>query len=37
LFNLDGRNEWSLMEDELDAYIEEHPQAVYEDGEEDRR
>jgi hypothetical protein len=27
LFNLDRRNGWSLMEDELDAYIEEHPSA----------
>jgi hypothetical protein len=34
LFNLDGRNGWSLTEDELDAYIEEHPQPVHEDGEE---
>jgi hypothetical protein len=34
LFNLDGRNRWSLMEDDLDAYIEEHPQPVHEDGEE---
>jgi hypothetical protein len=25
LFNLDGRNGWLLMEDELDAYMEEHP------------
>jgi hypothetical protein len=33
LFNLDGRNGWSLMEDELDMYIEEHPQHVHEDGE----
>jgi hypothetical protein len=32
LFNLDGRNGWSLTEDELDAYMEEHPQHVYEDG-----
>jgi hypothetical protein len=29
LFNLDGRNGWSLMEDELDAYMEEHPQHVH--------
>jgi hypothetical protein len=28
LFNLDGRNGWSLMEDELDAYISEHPQPI---------
>jgi hypothetical protein len=34
LFNLDGMNGWSLTEDELDAYIEEHPQPVHEDGEE---
>jgi hypothetical protein len=34
LFNLDGRNGWSLTEDELDTYIEEHPQPVHEDGEE---
>jgi hypothetical protein len=33
LFNLDGRNGWSLMEDELDAYMEEHPQHVQDDGE----
>jgi hypothetical protein len=33
LFNLDDRNRWSLMEDELDAYIEEHPPPVHEDGE----
>jgi hypothetical protein len=33
LFNLDGRNGWSLTENELDAYIEEHPQPVHEDGE----
>jgi hypothetical protein len=32
-FNLDGRNGWSLMEGELDAYIEEHPQPIHEDGE----
>jgi hypothetical protein len=31
---LDGRNGWSLPEGELDAYIEEHPQPVHEDGEE---
>jgi hypothetical protein len=34
LLNLDVRNGWSLMEDELDAYIEEHPQRVEDDGEE---
>jgi hypothetical protein len=33
LFNLDRRNGWSLMENELDAYIEEHPQHAHEDGE----
>jgi hypothetical protein len=33
LFNLDGRNGWSLMEDELDVYMEEHPQHVHDDGE----
>jgi hypothetical protein len=33
LFNLDGRNGWSLTEDELDAYMDEHPQHVHEDGE----
>jgi hypothetical protein len=33
LFNLDVRNGWSLMEDELDAYMEEHPQHVHDDGE----
>jgi hypothetical protein len=33
LFNLDRRNGWSLMEDELDVYIEEHPPPVHEDGE----
>jgi hypothetical protein len=33
LFNLDGRNGWSLTEDKLDAYMEEHPQHVHEDGE----
>jgi hypothetical protein len=33
LINLDGRNGWSLMEDELDAYMEEHPQHVHDDGE----
>jgi hypothetical protein len=26
-------NGWSLTEEELDAYIEEHPQPVHEDGE----
>jgi hypothetical protein len=33
LFNLDRKNGWSLTEDELDAYIEEHPQHMREDGE----
>jgi hypothetical protein len=33
LFNLDVRNGWSLMEDELDTYMEEHPQHVHDDGE----
>jgi hypothetical protein len=33
LFNLDRRNGWSLTEDELDAYIEEHPLPVHDDGE----
>jgi hypothetical protein len=33
LFNLDHRNGWSLTEDELDVYIEEHPTHVHEDGE----
>jgi hypothetical protein len=33
LFNLDGRNGWSLTEDELDMYMEENPQHVHEDGE----
>jgi hypothetical protein len=32
LFNLDRSNGWSLTEDELDAYIEEHPQHTHEDG-----
>jgi hypothetical protein len=29
LFNLDRRNGWSLIEDELDEYIEEHPPPVH--------
>jgi hypothetical protein len=33
LFNLVGRNVWSLTEDELAAYMEEHPQHMHEDGE----
>jgi hypothetical protein len=28
LFNLDHRNGWSLTEDELDVYVEEHPPTV---------
>jgi hypothetical protein len=32
-FNLDGRNGWSLTEDELDTYMEAHPQHIHEDGE----
>jgi hypothetical protein len=32
LFSLDRRNGWSLKEDELDAYIEEHPPPMH-DGE----
>jgi hypothetical protein len=31
LFNLDHRNGWSLLEDELDAYIEEHPLPVHDE------
>jgi hypothetical protein len=31
LFNLDRRNGWSLTEDELDAYIEEHPPLVHDE------
>jgi hypothetical protein len=33
LFNLNRRNGWSLTEGELDAYIEEHPQPVYDEEE----
>jgi hypothetical protein len=33
LFNLDRRNGWSLTEDELHTYMEEHPQHAHEDGE----
>jgi hypothetical protein len=29
LFNLDCRNGWSLIEGELDAYMEENPQPVH--------
>jgi hypothetical protein len=32
LFNLDRRNGWSLTEDELDEYLEEHPPPMH-DGE----
>jgi hypothetical protein len=32
LFNLDCRNGWSLTEDDLDMYIEEHPPPMHEDG-----
>jgi hypothetical protein len=36
LFKLDRRNGWSLSEDELDAYIEEHPPPVHnEEGTEE--
>jgi hypothetical protein len=31
LFNLDRRNGWSLTEDELDAYVEEHPLLVHDE------
>jgi hypothetical protein len=31
LFNLDRRNGWSLSEDDLDAYIEEHPPPVHDE------
>jgi hypothetical protein len=31
LFNLDCRNGWSLTEDELDAYVEEHPPPVHDE------
>jgi hypothetical protein len=31
LFNLDRRNRWWLSEDELDAYIEEHPLPVHDE------
>jgi hypothetical protein len=31
LFNLDRRNGWSLTEDELDAYVEEHPPPVHDE------
>jgi hypothetical protein len=34
LFNLDVREGWSLIEDELNTYIEEHPQHVEDGGEE---
>jgi hypothetical protein len=35
LFNIDAREGWSLMEDELNAYIEKHSQHVENDGEGD--
>jgi hypothetical protein len=35
LFNLDCRNGWSLTEDELDAYVEEHPPVHDEEGAEE--
>jgi hypothetical protein len=31
LFNLDRRNGWSLTEEELDAYVEEHPPPVHDE------
>jgi hypothetical protein len=31
LFNLDRRNGWSLTEDELNAYVEEHPPPVHDE------
>jgi hypothetical protein len=31
LFNLDRRNGWSLMEDELNVYVEEHPPPVHDE------
>jgi hypothetical protein len=34
-FNLDATEGWSLMEDELETYIEEHSQHVENDGEGD--
>jgi hypothetical protein len=34
LFNLDVREGWSLMVDELNTYIEEHSQHVEDGGEE---
>jgi hypothetical protein len=34
LLNLDAREGWSLMEDELNTYMEEHSQHVEDDGEE---
>jgi hypothetical protein len=34
LLNLDAREGWSLMEDELNAYIEENSQHLEDDGEE---
>jgi hypothetical protein len=32
LFNLDRSNGWSLTEDELDAFIEQHPPPVHDEG-----
>jgi hypothetical protein len=38
LFNLDRRNGWSLTENELDEYVEEHPPPVHdEEGAEESR
>jgi hypothetical protein len=34
LLNLDAREGWPLVEDELDTYIEEHSQHIEDDGEE---
>jgi hypothetical protein len=31
LFNLDHRNGWSLTEDELNAYVEEHPPPTHDE------
>jgi hypothetical protein len=31
LFTLDHRNGWSLIEEELDAYVEEHPPPVHDE------
>jgi hypothetical protein len=32
-FNLDRRNGWSVTEEELDTYLEEHPYCTHDDGE----